>query len=235
MPGPSVPPSVDLPRVIVNAKAYPEATGRENALRLARACDEAAQDAGTVVGLAPPMTELSTVGRFGFRNVAVLSQNVDPHPPGAATGWVTVEALEAVRAKGSLLNHAEHKLPAATVADAARRLRERGLWSLLCADGMAEVRSLAALGPTWVAVEPPELIGGNVSVTSADPRIVQDAATAVRKASPPTRPLCGAGVKTGRDVAKAIELGADGVLLASGVVKAADPKAALADLLSGLP
>jgi len=44
--------------------------------------------------------------------------------------------------------------------------------------------------------------------------------------------LCGAGVKTGKDVKRALELGAVGVLLASGVVKSKDPKKALQDLVS---
>lgn len=43
--------------------------------------------------------------------------------------------------------------------------------------------------------------------------------------------MCGAGVKTGEDVRAAMDLGADGVLLASGVVKAKDPEAALRDLI----
>jgi triosephosphate isomerase len=46
--------------------------------------------------------------------------------------------------------------------------------------------------------------------------------------------LCGAGVKNGVDVAKALGLGTDGVLLASGVTKAKDKKAVLLDLVSGL-
>ena len=46
--------------------------------------------------------------------------------------------------------------------------------------------------------------------------------------------LVGAGVKNGEDVRLAIELGAKGVLLASGVTKASDPKAVLLDLASGL-
>ncbi len=48
------------------------------------------------------------------------------------------------------------------------------------------------------------------------------------------RVLCGAGVKTGKDVAAALSLGAEGVLLASGVVKAKDPYSVLRDLVSGL-
>ena len=46
--------------------------------------------------------------------------------------------------------------------------------------------------------------------------------------------LCGAGVKNGKDVAKALELGSDGVLLASGIVKAKDKEKVIRDLASGL-
>ena len=91
---------------------------------------------------------------------------------------------------------------------------------------------MAKLGPTYIAVEPPELIGGDISVTSADPTIVSDSVKVVKEINPNVRVLCGAGVKTGKDVATAIELGAEGVLLASGVTKAQDAEAVLADLVS---
>jgi len=52
--------------------------------------------------------------------------------------------------------------------------------------------------------------------------------------NPRVEVLCGAGVKTGKDVARAIELGTSGVLLASGVVLAKDPAKALLDLAKGL-
>jgi triosephosphate isomerase len=45
--------------------------------------------------------------------------------------------------------------------------------------------------------------------------------------------LCGAGVKNGEDVRKAKELGAKGILVASGVVKAENPEEAIRDLLEG--
>ncbi len=44
--------------------------------------------------------------------------------------------------------------------------------------------------------------------------------------------LCGAGISKGEDVKAALELGTVGVLLASGVVKAKDPKAALRGLVT---
>jgi triosephosphate isomerase len=55
----------------------------------------------------------------------------------------------------------------------------------------------------------------------------------VKDINPDIMVLCGAGVKTGDDVSAALRLGAEGVLLASGVTKAADPAAVLQDLLDG--
>jgi len=97
-----------------------------------------------------------------------------------------------------------------------------------------QVGAAAALGPDAVAVEPPELIGGDVSVSTADPGIVEDAVAAADAVDPDVDVFCGAGVSTGEDVAAAGELGASGILLASGVAKADKPRAALEDLVSGL-
>ena len=93
---------------------------------------------------------------------------------------------------------------------------------------------MAAFAPDFIAVEPPELIGGDVSVTKANPFIIEDTVNSVKDVNKKISVLCGAGVKTGEDVAKALELGADGVLLASGVVKSKDPKATLLDLIKHL-
>jgi triosephosphate isomerase (TIM) len=231
--------SWDAPRIIVNAKVYPQVTGRDRVLRLAEACQVAGEAADTRIGLAPPHLELSALAaaarEAGWNHVALYAQHTDPLVPGSGTGWVTAEAVQATGAVGSLLNHAEHKVPHSEVAATLERLHALGLETVVCADSMDETRALAPLQPTYLAVEPPALIGGDVSVTRADPAIVQDAAAAVLELAPTTLPFCGAGVKDGRDVAAAIRLGAYGVLLASGVVKADDPLAVLRDLSTGLP
>ena len=105
---------------------------------------------------------------------------------------------------------------------------------LVCAESVDKAKRVAVFSPDFIAVEPPELIGGDISVTSANPKIVQDTVDAVKAVDSKVKVLCGAGVKTGEDVRKAIELGAEGVLLASGVVKSKDPKATLLDLVSGI-
>lgn len=227
---------MEAPRIIVNAKAYPQVTGTENVLRLAKACQAVGKELDICIGLAPPQVELAALGRVGgFSHVRIFAQHTDPIEPGSGTGRTTAEAVKAAGADGSLVNHAEHKIDHADVAVVVARLESTGLDSLVCADSMDETRKLAPLRPTYLAIEPPELIGGDLSVTSADPSIVKNAADKIKEISPASLALCGAGVKTGQDVAEAIHLGAYGVLLASGVVKADDPEAALRELAAGLP
>ena len=84
--------------------------------------------------------------------------------------------------------------------------------------------------PDFVAVEPGELIGGDISVSTAQPQIISHAASLIGS----QKLLVGAGVKNGADVRRCLELGARGVLLASGITKAADPEAVLRDLARGL-
>ena len=91
---------------------------------------------------------------------------------------------------------------------------------------------MAALAPDAVAVEPPELIGTGTPVSSADPAIVKEAVAAADGVDEDLDVYCGAGISTGEDVRAARELGAAGVLLASGVAKAEDPRAALENLVA---
>ena len=79
-------------------------------------------------------------------------------------------------------------------------------------------------------MEPPELIGGDISVSRAGPEIIEDSVNLVGE----NRLLVGAGIKDAEDVRIALSLGASGVLLASGVIKADDPYSALMELVSGL-
>ena len=131
-----------------------------------------------------------------------------------------------------MVNHAEHKVDIAHVEDLLSMLAGR-IDVCACAADEAEARRLAALAPTMIAVEPPELIGGDISVTTADPGIVRGTVDLVKSIDNGIMVLCGAGVKNGDDVAAALRLGAEGVLLASGVTKATDPAEVLTDLIDG--
>ena len=212
----------------MNFKVYSQVEG-EGALRLAKACAKVAEESGVSIAACPPMPELSLVAREA--QVPVFSQNVNPRKPGSGTGYVTPSAVKAAGAFGTLVNHSENRQPAADVGTCVEMCHALGLCTCVCAESVDKARELAAFSPKMIAVEPPELIGGDVSVTTANPRIVQDTVAAVEAVDPKVSVLCGAGVKSGQDVRTAVDLGAKGVLLASGVVKAEDPESVLRDLI----
>ena len=173
--------------------------------------------------------DLSSVS--SIKGLEVWSQHLDPVGQGSHTGWLEPETATARGATGTIINHAEHKVSIEHVSALMEMLPE-GFPICACAADVDEARALAKLGPTFIAVEPPELIGGDISVTTADPSIVSDTVAVVKEVNPNVRVLCGAGVKNGQDVATAIKLGAEGVLLASGVTKANDIPSVLNDLVS---
>jgi len=219
------------PTVIVNFKAYSEVEGR-GALRLAKLCEEVASSTGVNVVACPPTVELSAVA--SAVSIPVMAQHVEARKVGAATGWVTASAVKAAGAAGSLVNHSEHRIAREEIVLIIAACRGAGLISCVCADSAETAADLAKLGPDMIAVEPPELIGGDVSVTSARPEVVEKTVSAVRSVDARIPVLCGAGVKNGSDVKRALELGTKGVLLASGVVRAKDPKAVLLDLVKSI-
>ncbi len=122
----------------------------------------------------------------------------------------------------------------ANLEAAIRRAEEVGLMTMVCSNNPAVSAAVAALGPDYVAVEPPELIGTGIPVSKAKPEVITDTVELVRRVNPDVKVLTGgAGISTGgEDVKKALELGSVGVLLASGVTKAKDPEKAIRDLVS---
>lgn len=215
----------------MNFKTYVEASGDE-AVSLAKICDDVARETGASIVVAPPMPDISRIA--SIVDIPVFAQHVDDVKPGGTTGYVTLENVKASGARGTLLNHSEHRIKVAEIHDLIERAHQLSLSTIVCTNNTGVSRACAAMGPDYVAIEPPELIGGDISVTTANPKIVSDTVTTIRSVSDKVSVLCGAGVKNGVDVRKAIELGAEGVLLASGVVKAKDKMAVLLDLVSGL-
>jgi len=216
------------PLIVVNFKAYAEAHG-PRAMHIAGLCAEVARQTDVCIAVAPPMVELSAVASSS--DIPVLSQHVDPYAPGSFTGWVTAEMVEACGAVGTILNHSEHRLSLEVLEKTLSRCEEVGLEAIVCAEDVEMAKRIASLFPPFVAIEPPELIGGSISVTTARPEVVNGAVQAVHSIDSGVQVLCGAGVKTGEDVRVALELGAAGVLLSSGVIKAPSVRSTLLDLV----
>lgn len=212
--------------VLVNLKAYPC-----DPVAVAEAARDVAEESGARIAVAPQVAHLAAVAETG---VETWAQHVSPVEHGSHTGSTLAEAVADAGAVGTLLNHSENRIRLADIDGSLVAADRADLETVVCANNPGQAGAAAALGPDAVAVEPPELIGGDVSVASADPAVVEDSAAAVGAVDDGVDLFCGAGVSSGEDVSAAGDLGASGVLLASGVAKANDPRAVLRDLVSGI-
>ncbi|HIH77844.1 MAG TPA: triose-phosphate isomerase [Halobacteria archaeon] len=217
------------PLIVLNMKSYQESSG-ENGLNLAKICEEVARENGVSIVVCPQQVDLTYI----CKNVTIpcLAQHIDPIESGGYTGWISPISAKNSGIKGSLINHSEHRMILADIDLLIRRLRSLDLISIVCTNNEATSRAVAELRPDFVAIEPPELIGTGVSVSSAQPEVVSGTVNSVKSIDSDIKVLCGAGISNGIDVRSAIDLGTDGVLLASGVVKAKDQREALLDLIS---
>lgn len=208
------------PAIIVNFKTYVESTGK-NAVELARNAERVYHETGLYVGIAPQLADLSAVAEAV--EIPVFAQHVDPIKPGGYTGHVLVEAVKEAGAIGTLINHSERQLKLSYIDEILKRTKEQNLMSIVCANNPATSVAVSSLKPDMVAIEPPELIGTGVPVSKAQPEIVSGTVRLVREVNGKVTILCGAGISHGEDVSAALKLGTQGVLVASGIVKAKNP------------
>ncbi|MFC1655923.1 triose-phosphate isomerase [Patescibacteria group bacterium] len=218
---------MNLPTIIVNFKTYESATG-DKALKLAKIHEKVAQETGLSFAVCVQPADVYRVSQEV--SIPVFAQHIDPVVYGSNTGYVMPESMKEAGAFGTLLNHAERQIDEETLKKSIQRAKEVGLYTVVCANTPEMGAQIAQYDPDLIAVEPPELIGGNISVSNAQPEVITESVELIGDG----KVLVGAGVKTGEDTKKAIELGASGVLLASGVTKADDPYAVLLDLAKGL-
>lgn len=219
------------PLILINFKAYRESSGKRG-LELARTAEKISKETGLTIAIAPQLTDLHYIA--ANVEIPVFSQHVDEVQPGSFTGHVTLEAIKDSGAVGTMINHSERRIRADQVDVIVKRARGLGLTTVVCTNTPEVTAAMAALGPDMVAIEPPELIGTGIPVSKAKPEVVTSSVELVNKINPRVKVLCGAGITTGEDVAAAIKLGTVGVLLASGVVKAANWEKAIRDLIQPL-
>jgi triosephosphate isomerase len=219
--------TIHTPLILINFKTYAEATGKA-ALKLAKIAENVSRKTEAYIAIAPQTTDIERIARAV--SLPIFAQHVDPVTFGSHTGHILAEAVKEAGAVGSLINHSERRLTFKEIEDSVKHTKEVGLLSVVCADVPEAAASAAALTPDIVAIEPPELIGSGIPVSKAAPEIVASTVALVKKTNPGIVILCGAGITKGEDMAAALRLGTEGVLVASGVVRAKEPYAALFDL-----
>lgn len=213
--------------IIVNFKTYESAVG-ENAIALAKIHETIAIETGAPLAVAVNALDLERVA--AAVKIPVFAQTLDVADFGSFTGSIVPQLLKKMGVAGTLLNHSEKRV-IENLGELVAAAKKVELKIVICAENDDEAADFAKkFKPDFVAVEPPELIGGEISITTANPEIIEKSLAKVGA----TPLLVGAGVKNGEDVATAKKLGAAGVLLASGVTKADNPAEVLRDLARGL-
>ena len=222
---------MNTPIVILNYKTYLESSG-ENALELACALKSASEESGITMVAAPQAADIYRIQ--DQISLPIFAQHIDPITPGGHTGSNLIETLIEAGIRGSLINHSENRMKLADIDEVIQLCKQNDIESCVCTNNIATSKAIATFSPDAVAVEPPELIGTGIPVSQAQPEVVEDSVKGVKSINKKIKVLCGAGISTGDDMKAAMDLGADGVLLASGIVKAENPKEALLDLVSKL-
>jgi len=217
---------LETPMIIVNFKAYSEATGQK-AVDFAKKAEKISNEKKVCIGVAPQFTDISAVAKAV--NIPVFAQHVDPIEPGSYTGHVLAQSVKEAGGIGTLINHSERQLKLSDITEVIGTIRKIGLLSVVCANNPSISVAVATLKPDIIAIEPPELIGTGIPVSRAQPEVVTNTIKLVREVNSTVTILCGAGISHGEDVAAALKLGTQGVLVASGIVKAKDPYRILND------
>jgi triosephosphate isomerase len=216
--------------IFVNYKTYDEGSGQK-ALTLTKILEDVAHE--KQVKIIPVVQTLDAETIANSTALEIWIQHIDPISFGAHTGWTLPEEAARVGVSGVFLNHSEHKFDNfENLYTAVEKSMAANLKTLVFAGDMAELKKIAELAPTFIAYEPPELVGSTeVSVAQAKPEIISEAAEIARSMGLPL--IVGAGIHSQDDVRKSLEFGAVGVAVATDVVKATDPRREILDLTEG--
>ena len=213
--------------IVINLKSYKESSGKK-AERIADYCKELSTAKVPIV-LAPSAYDLSACSSV----TRCFSEHADALDAHRNTGFLPVELAKMAGAKGSIINHSEHRLPEAEIKKAKKMLDSFSMKCIICVKDDKEAAKYASLKPYAIAVEPPKLIAGKISISSAKPELITHTVDAIKKKSPKTKVLIGAGIHNSEDVRQGLSLGAEGVLVASGIALAKNPRSAIKELMKG--
>ena len=218
------------PILFINFKAFKEGTGSK-ALKLARVAEQQAKKFNKTIVLVPQTADIRIIAQK--LSLPLFAQHIDSISFGAHTGFALPEAVKEAGAVGAILNHAEHKLSNRELKKCIERAREAKLIVMACAESRKRAEEIASMKPDFIAIEPPELIGGNISVSKAKPSLITNSIKAIHKIKK-IPVIAGAGIKKKEDARKAMELGCKGVFVSSGIVKALNQKNAIKEMLEGM-
>ena len=216
--------------IIINCKNYLEIAG-ERIFQLAEIAQDISEKYKIEIMIAPPQNALFYLSHF--IKLPLICQHIDNEKIGPTTGFIIPELARSYGASGSLINHSEHRIEHASIQNTIERLRQLNMTSIVCASTSREVGELSRFNPDMIAIEPPELIGTGKAVSKVNPSIITGSVKEARIYSKNVKVICGAGIVDKTDIQSAINLGSEGILLASGLIKSESWKEKLIELSEG--
>lgn len=216
--------------IIINCKNYLEVAG-EKIVELSEIAKDISNSNNVQIMIAPPQNSLFYLSQFV--KLPLICQHIDYEKIGATTGFIIPELAKSYGASGSLINHSEHRIEYEVIQNLVERLRQLNMTSIVCASSSQEVGKFARLHPDMIAIEPPELIGTGKAVSKVNPSIITESVKEAGKYSDNIKVICGAGIVDKTDIKSAINLGSQGILLASGLIKSDAWKDKLIELCAG--
>ena len=216
--------------LFINYKTYEEGSGK-NAVALTKILENVAHE--SQIKIIPVVQIIDAEMVIASTTLEVWIQHVDPIGYGAHTGWTLPEEASKIGVSGVFLNHSEHKFDNFdNLYKANEKAMAANLKTLIFAGDIPELKKVCDLAPTYVSYEPPELVGSVTnSVAMAKLEIIQEAAGVAGSFDLPL--IVGAGIHSQEDIRTSLSLGATGFAVATDIVKAADPKKELLDLVGG--
>ncbi|MFZ1970592.1 MAG: triose-phosphate isomerase [Candidatus Nanoarchaeia archaeon] len=202
---------------IINFKTYKQG---EQVLKLAKIIEKIDQE----IIIAVPASDVKNVKIHS--KIRVFAQHVDYFEKGRNTGFIIPESVKAQGADGTLLNHSEHKLEFNVLKKTIKRCKDVGLKTAVFAADLSEARKIEKLNPDFLIIEPPELVAGKISVSSARPDLIKKISEAIGM-----KFLVGAGIHNGKDVEIALKLGASGIAVSSAITESRNPSRDLEKLI----
>ncbi|MGZ5510243.1 MAG: triose-phosphate isomerase [Nitrososphaeraceae archaeon] len=216
--------------IIINCKNYLEVAG-EKIIQLSEIAKDISNSNNVQIMIAPPQNSLFYLSQFV--KLPLICQHIDYEKTGATTGFIIPELAKSYGASGSLINHSEHRIEYEVIQNLVERLRQLNMTSIVCASSSQEVGKFARLHPDMIAIEPPELIGTGKAVSKVNPSIITESVKEAGRYSENIKVICGAGIVDKTDIKSAINLGSQGILLASGLIKSDAWKDKLIELCAG--
>jgi triosephosphate isomerase len=205
------------PLIVVNLKTY------QHGVKSVRLCKKIAEvDKNIIVGC-------SALDVYRVRKetgLKVFCQHVDFMKEGRSSGFILPEGVKGNGGAGVFLNHSEHPLDWKVLKITIARCKRLKLKTLVFVGDLKEALRIEKLGVDFICIEPAELVGGSVSVSSARPELIREIGKRLRVPF-----LVGAGVHSYEDVEVACKYGASGVALSSAVTTARNPKKVLKGLI----